>query len=157
MAFLHLSLVIGWLWRALATPWIASALSGVTFKAVIGSVPIEVLAGPAVLVLYESGVTLWKRTIHGQEWSRVRAVASRKKALERHWDGPSAWSQGGPPDAGQVRLGINAEDGQPFDISIDELGQHVFIPGASGTGKGPRINNLSSLDLGCGGDRGRTD
>ena len=135
VAILHVSLVIGWPRRALASAWISSALSGLTLTSVQRSFPIEVLAGPAVLMVYQSGMTLWKRTIHGQEWSRVRAVASRKKALERNWDGPSAWSHGGPPPAGQIRLGINAEDGQPFDIGAEELGQHVFIPGASGTGK----------------------
>ena len=142
LAILHQSLVIGWPWRALASPWIASALSAVTLRSVERSIPIEVLAGPALLVIYESGMILWKRTIHGQEWSRVRAVASRKKALERNWEGPSAWSHGGPPPVGQVRLGINAEDGRPFDIGADELAQHVFIPGASGTGKTTTLMTL---------------
>jgi hypothetical protein len=135
VAVLRTSLALGWPWRAIARDWLPSLSSGLTVTSVVSSLPVEVAAGPALLVLFESGMILWKRTILGQEWSRVRAVADRKKALERDWEGPSAWTHGGPPPVGQVRLGINAEDGQPFDIGVDELGQHVFIPGASGTGK----------------------
>jgi hypothetical protein len=63
-------------------------------------------------------------------------MAPRKKALERGWRGPVAErSVLEGSDADVVRLGVNPRDGQAFDLSIAEIAQHIFLPGASGTGK----------------------
>jgi len=69
-------------------------------------------------------------------------MTNRKKALERHWTGPSASTQGTSP-AGMVHLGVSADDGRPFDIGADELAQHIFVPGASGTGKTTTLVTLA--------------
>ena len=63
-------------------------------------------------------------------------MAPRKKALERGWPGP-AGEQSDPEGSGTelVRLGVNPRDGQAFDLSVAEIAQHIFLPGASGTGK----------------------
>ena len=79
----------------------------------------------------------------GQDWARYHAVVSRKKALERHWPGPSLRSHHGSSDVGTIRLGMSAKDGQPFAIGADELAQHIFVPGASGTGKTTTIVTLA--------------
>ena len=42
-----------------------------------------------------------------------------------------------------VRLGLDPHRGQWFDLSLAELGQHVFIPGASGTGKSTTIGRIA--------------
>ena len=143
LASLRSSLAIGWPWRALIARWLPASAAGITPKVIFGSVLAEILAGPAVLVLFEAGTVLWRRSIHGQEWSRYHAMVSRKKALERHWPGPSTWSSQSAPEVGAIRLGLGAEDGRPFDISASELAQHVFVPGASGYGKTTTLVTLA--------------
>lgn len=143
VAALHATVVIAWPLRALFAQWNPSWSAGVSTPTVLHSLPVEAFAGPAALVLFEWGNSLWRQTISGQEWERYRAVANRKKALERHWPGPSP--VGGPTPAGDgLLLGTIAEDGRPFEISVDELAQHVFVPGASGTGKTTTLVTLAS-------------
>ncbi len=45
-----------------------------------------------------------------------------------------------PP--GTIRLGSDVSD-QPFDLSLDELKQHVFIPGLPGAGKSTTLTRLA--------------
>lgn len=130
------ALSVAWPWQLLAAS-VGINQSAPSTNAIATSLPVEALFGPLVLVVARHGVDHWWRTIQGQEWARARAVAAQKKALERGWPGPDGakppTDNGGAP--GVIRLGVLAEDGRPFDIAIGELGQHVFLPGASGTGK----------------------
>jgi hypothetical protein len=97
------------------------------------------LFGPLVLVAFSLGLDHRRQTTHGQEWERYSRVAKRKKALERGWAGPGAApdlsgdAQAHPP--GKIRLGVVADDDRVFDLGVDEVAQHIFVPGASGTGK----------------------
>jgi energy-coupling factor transporter ATP-binding protein EcfA2 len=60
----------------------------------------------------------------------------RKKALERGWPGPAGGRLVPEGNAAElVRLGLNPRDGQAFDLSVAEIAQHIFLPGASGSGK----------------------
>lgn len=43
---------------------------------------------------------------------------------------------------GAIRLGVDVASGRPFDLAPSELGQHVFLPGASGSGKTTTIIRL---------------
>jgi hypothetical protein len=142
VAILHSALAVAWPWRALVHPWLPSITVGLTPEIVAHSIPVEVLMGPAVLVIYQLGTALWAQTIHGQEWARYRAVADRKKALERHWPGPTSVGTGAA-ESDVVRLGVDASGGRPFDFDPGELAQHVFIPGASGMGKTTTIVTLA--------------
>jgi hypothetical protein len=142
VATLHSDLVFAWLFRLLLQPWQPSLTAGLTPQDVSQSLPVETLMGPTLLVVARFGNTLRRQTIHGQEWERYRSVTSRKKALERHWPGPtvSSTSEGA---AGVVRLGLDTSAGHAFDLDPRELAQHVFIPGASGTGKTTTIVTLA--------------
>jgi len=142
VAALRSTVAFAWPWRELFRAWVPSWGTSLSFHAVLASVPVEILAGPAALVLFQAGSSLWRGTIHGQEWSRYHSMTNRKKALERHWTGPSASTQGTSP-AGMVHLGVSADDGRPFDIGADELAQHIFVPGASGTGKTTTLVTLA--------------
>jgi hypothetical protein len=142
-AALRSTVAIAWPWRAMLHTLIPSWADGLSVHVVAASVPVEILAGPAALVLFQAGTSLWRGTIHGQDWARYHAMVSRKKALERHWPGPSAWSAGDSSSVGMIHLGANAEDGRPFDIGADELAQHIFVPGASGTGKTTTLVTLA--------------
>lgn len=143
VAALHATVIIAWPWRALFSRWNPAWDVGVTQSAIVHSLPVEMIAGPLALVLFEWGNALWRQTIHGQEWARYRAVTDRKKALERHWPGPSPAGRPIPKGEGLL-LGAVAEDDRAFEIGAGELAQHVFIPGASGTGKTTTLVTLAS-------------
>lgn len=142
VAILRTTVAVGWPWRALLRPWQPSLAAGLTPQNVAHSIPVEALMGPALLVVFQFGLALWGQTIHGQEWARYRAVLSRKKALERHWQGPSPTGDG-PIVTIWIPLGFDASAARPFDLEIGELSQHVFIPGSSGTGKTTTIVTLA--------------
>jgi hypothetical protein len=58
----------------------------------------------------------------------------KRRALELSWDGAtSSRSAETGAAAGSIELGI--VDGRPFALNLEELRQHIFVPGASGSGK----------------------
>jgi hypothetical protein len=120
--------------------------SSVSVDAVLSSLPAEALFGPLILLAFQLGLDYRRQTIHGQEWGRHRDVERRKKALEHGWLGPrggaaTADAQAHPP--GVIRLGVSADDELPFDLKADEVATHVFVPGASGTGKTTTLLRLA--------------
>jgi hypothetical protein len=135
LASLHSSLAVGWPFRAVLHLWFPESVSAVSPQVLFTSSLTEVLAGPALLLVFETSLAYWHRTIQGQEWSRYHSMTRRKKALERDWAGPPSWSNASSVQPGALRLGYGAEDGRPIDIGADELAQHIFVPGASGSGK----------------------
>lgn len=144
-AALQPAVALVWSWDLVARMVDPSDSSGQSVDAILGTLPSAMLLGPLVLVAFELGVDYRRKTIHGQEWARYSRVERRKKALERGWTGPDSGTPTGadagahPP--GKIRLGIG-DDERPFDLGADEVAQHVFIPGASGTGK---TNTLIAL------------
>ena len=139
-AVLWRQLAPGWPWRLLAHGIAPQLVPGLSFAAIRQSLPVELVLGPLLLLLTEAGTAYWGRTIHGQEWARYRTMAERKKALERGWPGPGG-PAGQPPaaaathPAGKIRLGVLATTGRPFELDVEEIAHHVFLPGASGSGK----------------------
>jgi hypothetical protein len=138
-------IVLAWPGRLLMHTIEPRVVPALSLAAIGHSMQVEALLGPLVLAGIMFGMAHASQTIQGQEWARARDVAARKKALERGWPGPDAGrdvaSVADPP--GQLRLGVVAEDGRPFDLDIAELSQHVFLPGASGSGKTTTIARLA--------------
>ena len=129
----------GWVWHLLVQMVFPTETSDTSAGSIVASIPAEMLFGPLVLVAFSLGLDYRRQTTHGQEWERHSRVEKRKKALERGWSGP-----GGTPDLtsdaqahppGKIRLGVVADDAKIFDLGVDEVAQHIFVPGASGTGK----------------------
>jgi Type IV secretion-system coupling protein DNA-binding domain len=130
---------IVWSWSLLVHLVFPSDPTMFSASAIVSSLPAEMLLGPLVLVAFQLGFDYRRQTIHGEEWARHNQVANRKRALERGWPGPD----GGPvtaaatqaPARGTIHLGVSVDDSRPFALDVDEVSQHVFIPGASGMGK----------------------
>jgi hypothetical protein len=138
-------LVVAWPWRLLLS--VAGYTSTApAAPAIFRSVLVEMTLGPLLIALLSLAIRYWRSTIQGQESTRARDMAKRKRALERGWQGPAdgralaALSDAG---AGLFEFGAIAESRRPFDLSVDELQQHVFIPGASGSGKTTTIGTLA--------------
>jgi hypothetical protein len=114
------------------------------------SIIVEAILGPVVLLTFEMGNVFWSRTIHAHEWHRYHALVTRKKALERQWPGPQAAQRAGATSTSVVHLGTEVESRRSFDLAPTELGQHVFLPGASGSGKTTTLVRLCDGALAAG-------
>lgn len=144
---LNSAVAIAWPWRLALAPLSPSMGDGLSLGAITTSVMVEAFLGPLALAAQQLGRVYWKRTIQGQDWTRYKDVADRKKALERGWSGPggvpsSPSRDGTEHPAGAIRLGFGVDDHVAFDLGADEIAQHVFIPGASGTGKTTTLMRL---------------
>ncbi len=141
------SLVIGWPWRLAF-----SLASGVPLiwsgSAIAHSVMVEAALGPTLALLVMVSRALWYHTILGQAQAAHDDMTRKAKALQRNWKGPARPSNSpagevivDPP--GKIRLGVD-EASRYFDLSANELAQHVFIPGASGYGKTTTLIRLAN-------------
>jgi hypothetical protein len=143
-AMLRAFVLVAWPWHVLMHAIEPRVVAALPQAAILHSVEVEALLGPLTLAALQFGVVHGARTIQGQEWARTRQMAARKKALERGWPGPQGNNGAGAPGdaAGQLRLGTVADEQQPFDLAVEELSQHAFLPGASGSGKTTTIATI---------------
>jgi hypothetical protein len=131
--------------------WIQkSAASDFSSESLAHAIVVEAILGPVVLLTFDLGNVFWSRTIHAHEWNRYHALVTRKKALERQWPGPQAANRAAGAATSVVHLGTEVESRRSFDLAPTELGQHVFIPGASGTGKTTTLIRLCDGALAAG-------
>lgn len=106
---------------------------------VLRSIGIEALAGPALvqLIALAKGIRrrhLLSRVQAGERRDiRSNVVAARSTPPLDDRDHP----------AGRIRLGVDADTEQPFDLLPEELAQHIFIPGTTNSGKTTTIARLS--------------
>jgi Type IV secretion-system coupling protein DNA-binding domain len=145
-AALQPAVALIWSWSLLVQMVAPSHPSEFSAAAILASLPAEMLLGPLVLVAFELGVAYRRQTIHGEEWARYNQVASRKRALERDWPGPddaAANVAARAHPSGKIRLGISTDNDSPFDLDARDVAQHIFIPGASGTGKTTTLVRLA--------------
>jgi hypothetical protein len=139
-------LVPGWPWLWMfhtALPSVQPASA----PAVVHSVLVEVLMGPPLLFAAQAGWYFHRSTLLGYDLRRYEHAMTRKKALEPGWK-PGATAVSGPGDdlahpPNTIRLGLDKELQVPFDLSAAEIAQHVFVPGASGTGKTTTLVRLA--------------
>lgn len=153
VSFVILAHQVAWLW-----PWgvvIPGRLYGwlpVSSAAQLGtatwrSCAIEMLLGPALFVGLDALLGFRERTLtaglyHQARQSATDSTGARyapRMAAKRGVD-PS--HPAGPPPA--IRLGVERDNrNKPFDLAPRELAQHVFIPGANGSGKTTTLARLA--------------
>jgi Helicase HerA, central domain len=148
---LHTFLIWGWPWRA----WLAHLLPQMQLSPVDGSLALrslyaEALAGPlwfeaAVLAarLRSRRVDAQVRRDHRLDRRRWRAISGhRQLMLPDPLTSGSDSSPAHPP--GRIRLGVDAETNGPLDLDLPtDLAAHVFLPGASGSGKTTTVARLA--------------
>jgi hypothetical protein len=141
---LHSFIVWAWPWRswfAAVVPAFASPAA--TFNA--GSAAYtEALLGPLWLEAFLFALSLRSRRVDAQvrrdhrlDTRRWRAISSGIRAMSDATDSP-------PHPKGAIRLAIDAETNGPLDLALPtDLATHVFLPGATGTGKTTTIARLA--------------
>jgi hypothetical protein len=146
-----------WPWR----DWLASSLPGAVVPVDRSRIPptlfVEALAGPLWLEATLLAIRLRGRTVDAQvrrdhrlDKRRWRALSGlRQPALlnirRTRMDANPAHPSGG------IRLGIDAETNGAFDLELPaDLAAHVFLPGASGSGKTTTVTRLADGALSAG-------
>ncbi len=108
---------------------------------------VELFAGPAVLQLLAGARWLQMRTLlpNLRQEERLR----RESAVVHTMSVRGPMATAAHPN-GSIRLGIEVGSSRPFDLHPRELTQHVFLPGASGSGKTTTLSRLADGALGIG-------
>lgn len=137
--------VIGWPWRLGALHWAVLQRMGIrpehSLENVITSVCIEVFAGPVLGEIAGTAVAGLLRTMPGRLWSQRRAMRKWMRAMTgARLPTPTS----APTRSDTIVLGVDRSTHQWFELERDELDQHAFIPGATGTGKTTTLVRLAA-------------
>jgi hypothetical protein len=147
---LHPFLIWGWPWREWLAHLLPMQVSSVDGSLALRSLYTEALAGPlwfegAVLAaqLRSRRVDAQVRRDHRLDKQRWRAISGQRQLmLPNPQTSRSDSSPAHPP--GRIRLGVDAETNGPLDVELPaDLAAHVFLPGASGSGKTTTVARLA--------------
>ncbi len=151
---LHTFLVWAWPWRDWLSQLLASPAAPFGSALAVRSFYAEALAGPLWFELAVFAAQLRSRRVDAQvrrdhrlDRRRWRAMSGRRQPMlslplpapqtSRRDSGPAH-----PP--GRIRLGIDAETNGPLDLDLPaDIAAHVFLPGASGSGKTTTVARLA--------------
>jgi hypothetical protein len=139
---LHSFLIWGWAWRDLLSHLLSQAqISAVDGRLAMRTFCAEAMGGPlwfegAVFAarLKSRSVPAQVRRDHRLDRRRWRAMRGRRQPMLPSPQTPLDSSLAHPQ--GCVRLGVDAETNKPLDLNLPaDLAAHVFLPGASNSGK----------------------
>lgn len=148
---LHLFLIWAWPWRNLLVHLLSPRqVPPVDGSLALRSLYTEALAGPlwfegAILAarLRSRRVDAQARRDHRLDMQRWRAIDGRRQPMLPN---PQTSRSDSSPDhpPGRIRLGVDAETNGPLDLALPaDLAAHVFLPGASGSGKTTTVARLA--------------
>jgi hypothetical protein len=148
---LHSFIVWGWPWH----DWLAHVVPTMKIPAANGqeatrSFYAEALIGPAWCEAVMFAVRLRSRRVdalvrreHRLDQRRWRAISGRRQPMVPDPHTPTVDRTQAHPD-GAIRLGVDAETNRPLDLELPrDLAAHVFLPGASGSGKTTTVARLA--------------
>jgi hypothetical protein len=149
--------VLAWPWRDALGAAHALHVSPVDGALAIRSFCAEALAGPLWFEGMLLATVLWRRRVDSQirhdhrldkrRWNAL--TGRRQRSLEDRLAPRCDQSPAHPP--GRIRLCVDEETNRPFDLSLpDDLASHVFLPGATGTGKTTTVARLADGALASG-------
>lgn len=148
---LHTFLIWAWPWR----DWLVHLLpqmqvSSVTAPLALRSLYAEALTGPLWFEGAIFAVRLRSRRVDAQVRRDHRLDRRRWRAISGHRQPMLPNPQTSRSDSspvhpqGRIRLGVDAETSGPLDLELpDDLAWHVFLPGASGSGKTTTVARLA--------------
>lgn len=134
---LHFAVVPFWLWRvwsATSKPLSDVGVSTKQFTSDVAvSILIESLLGPLVVLVAWKAITFIRRGLMGQlRFEHYQAIGRHDAVRGKQRLKPLKVLE---PDPARIRLGVDRETRRPFDLAPEELHSHIFLPGATGSGK----------------------
>ena len=150
-------LVPAWPWRLWLSQVWPSHITPVAASLATRSFWTEALAGPMWFEVMLLMATLWQRRLgaqirhdHHLDQQRWRAISGEPQPVlplpipVGLLHGTASASAVVEHPEGQIRIGIDAETERPLDLELPvELATHVFLPGASGSGKTTTLASLA--------------
>ena len=151
---LHSSIAWAWPWR----DWLASTqafkVAPVGGSVALRSLAIEALAGPIWLEGAFIIVHLRRRTIHAQirrdhrldkqRWHAISGSGGRSLLTSAFDPKLSRVDSSKMHPRGHIRIGVDLETDAPLDLELPgDLAAHIFLPGASGSGKTNTVARLA--------------
>lgn len=112
----------------------------------------ELLLGPALLVALEGLLVISERTLTAGIYRQAREGRGQQSPvrdlLQKYASVVAPMAKVQVADAahpaGGIRLGADNDNRRkPFDLSLDELKLHAFLPGASGSGKTTTLERIA--------------
>ncbi|MDQ1582456.1 MAG: Type secretion-system coupling protein DNA-binding domain, partial [Microbacteriaceae bacterium] len=143
-------LIWNWSLRDLLAAVFPDKVASLSRESVLRTAATEALAGPLWFEAMLLFVTLSRRRVDAQirrdhrlDKQRWRAITGRRQPTMPDPPTRQTDTRPGHP-AGRIRLGVDAETNRPLDLELPaELATHVFLPGASGTGKTTTVARLA--------------
>jgi hypothetical protein len=133
----HNDIAIGWLWRL----QLAHAFPTTPVN-IVSAISADLLIGPLVLLVFLTARGMLDRSLLGQlRFHRLESFKRFDAVKNRVNTGSVAGRDQMPPR--HVRLGQDVENRTHFDLALHELDEHVFIPGASGSGKTTTVARIA--------------
>jgi Type IV secretion-system coupling protein DNA-binding domain len=146
---LHSFVLCGWPWRAWLV-YVLPQLAPVDEPLALRSLYAEALAGPlwfeatvAVALLRNRRVDAQVRRDHRLDQRRWRAISGRRQPMSAP-DPHTRTERSHVHPRGAIRLGLDAETNRALDLELPvDVAAHVFLPGASGSGKTTTVVRLA--------------
>lgn len=140
--------LVAWPWRLLLAGQLATngAASLVLHADLTTAITAEALCGLLLYQVATSAAGVIDRGIEAQFRREIKRRDDQREAVH----GEPLAADPRPHVPAVIRLGLNREDSKPFDLHPAELEQHVFLPGASGSGKTTTLTRLADGVLGLG-------
>ncbi|HYM54204.1 MAG TPA: DUF87 domain-containing protein [Solirubrobacteraceae bacterium] len=149
---LNTFLIWGWPWRDLLANLLPTQVAPVAGSAALRGLYTEALAGPLWFETANFAVRLRSRRVDAQvrrdhrlDMRRWRAISGRRQPMLSMSNPQTSRSDSSPDHPpGRIRLGVDAETGRALDLDLPaDLAAHVFLPGASGSGKTNTVMRLA--------------
>jgi hypothetical protein len=143
---LHSFIVWGWPWREWLNQSLLPQLVPAAGSISPRSIYAEALVGPLWWEVVIFAVRLRSRRVDAQvrlDQRRWRAISGRRQPMvpDPH---TSPLDRAHEHPQGAIRLGVDAEASRSLDIQLPgDLAAHVFLPGASGSGKTTTVTRLA--------------
>jgi hypothetical protein len=134
VSLFHQDVVVGWLWHGF--------VRGAPPVDAVHALALDLCAGPLVFLLVVLAHDVYRMTMTSQLRMQRIAAFKRFEAVQGRVDVRSIADHSIHPP-GKIRLGQNVEDRKHFDLTLEELHEHIFIPGASGSGKTTTVGRLA--------------
>lgn len=154
LVVLHSFLLLAWPWRIALGHQLTAYFASLTPLHfgwdILPSLGLEALAGPLLLQVFGVSATLISGLLTWQlRWQR-RADKKKQHAVIGPRLEPGLLARGGEQPDGTIRLGLDRQTRRHIDLDLSELAEHVFLPGASGSGKTTTLSRLSDGVLSTG-------
>ncbi len=140
-----------WIWQDMLANALPTSINGVPVATGLSGLPDEFFGGFLLCAIIDGATTVTKRSVgnqlrrdHRRDRQQWDAISGQTKTLAGLVAMVRRSETQMDHQPGSIRLGVDSEVRRPFDLALpQELASHVFLPGASGSGKTTTLARLA--------------